>query len=306
MDDCLRVTSSDILIMNTSELLACALREMSVLQTDDLIKSIGIPARPVTLIKLQKEIKADDPDLRCIAVLVASDLTLTVAVLRTVNSSAFGLSRRCETIEQAVAMMGLKRLNVIVTGLVLRGVLKGDTERLNRFWDVSDKRSHAMSRLAVGLKGVDVDMAHSFGLFCDVGIPLLMQRFADYGQTLSACNHEPSESFTQIEHKRHHTDHALVGAIMARTWDISQTLCLAIRLHHDYSVFQDTNVPDVVARLIAMGLIAEVAIHRFSHHISSTEWEKGGDYAAGALVLSDHDVEDWIDRLIHDFAKGTI
>jgi hypothetical protein len=47
-------------------------------------------------------------------------------------------------------------------------------------------------------------------------------------------------------------------------------------------------VPDAVARLIAMDLI-------------STAWNKGGDYTAGALVLSEQDLEDWIERLVEDF-----
>jgi HD-like signal output (HDOD) protein len=49
--------------------------------------------------------------------------------------------------------------------------------QLTRFWDVSGKRSLAMRSLARELGGVDVGIAQSFGLFCDVGIALLMQRF---------------------------------------------------------------------------------------------------------------------------------
>ncbi|MFT7115558.1 MAG: hypothetical protein ACI9I0_000763 [Rhodoferax sp.] len=60
-------------------------------------------------------------------------------------------------------------------------------------------------------------------------------------------------------------------------------------------------MPDAVARLIAMDLIAEVAIQRFARLNSSTAWNKGGDYTAGALVLSEQDLEDWIERLVEDF-----
>jgi len=60
-----------------------------------------------------------------------------------------------------------------------------------------------------------------------------------------------------------------------------------------------------VTRLIAMGLVAEVAIQRFAGLNNSTEWNKGGDRAAGALMLGDEDVEDWIERLLEGFALGT-
>ena len=269
-----------------------------------LIKSIGIPARPTTLVNLQDEIAKDDPDFGRLARLVASDVALTVALLRMVNSPAFGLSRQCETVDQAISMLGLKRVNSVVTGLMLRNVVRGDGPQLTRFWDVSSKRSFALARLARELGGVDVDMARSFGLFCDVGIPLLMQRFPDYSQTLKTCNTDTVRSFTEVEQSIHQTDHALIGGMMARSWGISQTLCLAIRLHHDYAIFHDQNVPDTVSRLIAMGLVAEVAIQRFGGLNNSTEWDKGGDLAAGALVLSDQDIEDWIEKLGIDFARG--
>ena len=290
--------------MNVVKSISEAELQLASPQTEELIKSIGIPSRPKTLVDLQKEIGLEDPDFGKVARLVSSDVALTVAVLRIVNSPAFGLSRRCDTVDQAISMLGLKQLNGIVTSLMLRNLLRGDVQQLTRFWDVSSKRSFAMTRLAQELKLVDLDLAQSFGLFCDVGIPLLMQRFPDYGKTLMAANGEAEHSFTQVEQARHHTDHALVGAMMARSWGMPPMVCLAIRVHHDYGVFHDPNVPETVARLIALGLVAEVAIQRFAGLNSSTEWDKGGDMATGALVLSELDVEDWIDRLFHDFAKG--
>lgn len=273
-------------------------------ESDNLVKNIGIPPRPQTLMDLQTEISSEDPDFGRIAKLVASDVALTVALLRIVNSPALALPRKCESVDQAVSMLGLKQVNVVVTGLVLRKVLRVDGPQLTRFWDVSAKRAYALGSLARELGGVGPDLAQSFGLFCDVGIPLLMRRFPDYGSTLKACNEETVRSFTEVEEGIHHTDHAMIGALMARTWGISPVLCTAIRLHHDYAVFQDPKVPEAVSRLIAMGLIAEISIQRFAGLNVSTEWNKGGDLAMGSLMLSDQEVEDWIDRLLSDYALG--
>lgn len=277
---------------------------MSDSEIDALVKNIGIPPRPATLAELQKEIGREEPDLRRVAQLVAGDVALTTAVLRIVNSPAYGLRRHCETVDQAIAMIGLKQVTVVVTGLMLRKVLRTDGPQLTRFWDVSAKRSHAMACLARGLGGVDADIAQSFGLFCDVGIPLLINRFPDYGATLKSCNDEPERRFTEVEQTHHQTDHALIGGLMGRTWSVSQIVCQAIRSHHDYGIFQDPRIPDAVTRLVAMGLVAEVAIQRFSGLNSSAEWNKGGDCAAGALMLSDNDVEEWIERLLEQFSLG--
>jgi HD-like signal output (HDOD) protein len=278
--------------------------QLSGPQSDALVKSIGIPPRPAVLLELQKEIAKEDPDLRSVARLVAGDVALTAALLRTVNSPAFGLKRPCETFAQAVALLGIKPLSALITDLMVRRVLRTDGPQLTRFWDVSGKRSYALARLSRNMGDVPPDVGQSFGLFCDVGIPLMMQRFPDYGKTLKACNDEPDRSFTAVEHEHHQADHALIGGMMARSWGVSKTVCLAIRLHHDYSIFQNPDMPHDVCQLVAMGLLAELAIQRFAGLNHSSEWDKGSDLAIGSLMLTDQDVEDWVDKLLEDFSSG--
>ena len=279
-------------------------RHLSDPGLDALVLDVGLPPRPQVLVDLSRELGRDDPDLTHVARFVASDVALTAAMLKLANSPAYGSSRRIETLNQALNMLGLKQTGVMVTSLVMRKVLRTDGPQLTRFWDVSAKRSWALATLARSLKGVDVDVAQTFGLFCDVGIPLLMQRFSGYTKVLQAANVAAEQSFTQVEQAHMQTDHALIGALMARSWGVSQTVCLAIRLHHDYAVFQDPNVPDAVSRLVAMGLVAEAAIQNFAALNTSTEWAKGGEAAMGALMLSDQDMSDWLERLVHGFSAG--
>jgi HD-like signal output (HDOD) protein len=221
-----------------------------------------------------------------------------------VNSPFYALTRQASTLDQAISLIGLRQIGTLVTGFALRQALRGDAANLTRFWDVSTKRSYALSRLARGLRGVEIDVAQSFGLFCDVGIPLLMQRFADYGATLRDANQSRSQSFTAVEQAAHRADHAMIGALMARSWGLPSLVCDAIRAHHDYGVFQDARVPDAVQRLIAMGLLAEVAIQRFAGLNASVEWLKGGDQATGVLLLGEYELEDWIETLLEGFASG--
>jgi HD-like signal output (HDOD) protein len=269
-----------------------------------LVLDVGIPPRPQVLADLQRELSSEEPDFRRVATCVAHDVALTAAVLKLANSPAYGLRTKPETLGQALNMLGLRQICTMVTSLVVRRVLRTDGPQLTRFWDVSSKRAWAIGTLARGMRGVEVDVAQTFGLFCDVGIPLLMQRFDGYGRVLAAANAERVRSFTEVEQSQVQTDHALIGALMARSWGVSQTVCLAIRLHHDYAVFRDPATPEGVSRLIAMGLIAERAIQSFAQLNSSTEWTKGGDAAMGCLMLGEHDMSDWIDKLVDGFSAG--
>lgn len=281
--------------------------QISSPQTDALVKAIHIPSRPATLGTLQAEIKKEDPDIRAVARLVGSDVALTVAVLRVVNSAAMGLSRRCDTVEHALNMIGLKQLNTIVTGLVLRNVLSSSTQEqaevITRFWDVSSKRAYTMAHLAKGLGGVDVELAQSFGLFCDVGIPLLIQKMPGYLGTLAQCSHETAtQSFTGAEKNTHKVDHALIGAIMAKKWEMPSSLYLAIRLHHDYELLDDQAVPSEISRLVALCLLADTVIHRYLDKNAGAQWAQGGMRAMESLELNEEDVQGWVDRFHHAFS----
>lgn len=274
------------------------------LDVDALIRSIAIPPRPALLAEVQKEMATLDPDLGRISRIVARDVAMTAAALRSVNSPFYALSRQVSTLDQAISVLGLRQFGALVTSFALRQAVQVHGSSLTRFWDVATKRSYALSRLARGLRGVEPDVAQSFGLFCDVGIPLLMQRFPDYVATLRDANQSVSMPFTEVEQAVHGADHAMIGALMARSWSLPKVVCDAIRLHHDYRVFHDLHADQSAVRLIAMGLVAEVAIQRFAGMNATNEWAKAGDQAAGALLLSDGDVEDWIETLREGFASG--
>lgn len=269
-----------------------------------LIKDIPIPPRPIVVQQMQEEMAKHDPDMRRIAQIIGQDVGLTLAVLKTVNSPLYGLSRRAESVDQAVGLIGLKQLAILVAALALRSLLKGDASSLERFYETSARRAQAMTRMAKLTGLVDVALAQTFGLFCDVGIPLLMHRFPTYVKTLEMANEDTERSFTAIEQSMHHTDHALIGALMAKTWGLSGSVTLAIRLHHDYEVFLDPKVPVEVARMISMNIIAEEAIQRYNPIHSNVEWAKGGDYVGSTLSMDAGEVEEWITQLVDVFDHG--
>lgn len=290
--------------MTVARTAQAAQSQMEAPEVASLIKDIPIPPRPVVVQQMQEEMARAEPDLRRIADIVGHDVGLTVAVLKIVNSPLFGLSRRADSIEQAVGLIGLRQLSNLVAALALRSMLKGDANTLGRFYDTSARRTLAMTRMAKTTGVVDAGLAQTFGLFCDVGIPMLMHRFPNYKDTLKVANEDTERSFTAVEQQVHHTDHALLGAIMARTWGLAPSVCLAIRVHHDYEIFLDPKVPAEVAKLISLNIVAEEAIQRYAQIHSNVEWQKGGDYVASTLAMETAEVEEWIEQLIDVFAGG--
>jgi HD-like signal output (HDOD) protein len=266
---------------------------------DALIRSIRIPPRPSLLADLQRELAAPDPALHTIARIVASDVGMSGALLKLANSPFYGSARRAKSIEQAILFLGINQVAALMTGLLARQAIPATTPALASFWDVSTRRAQAMAFLARRLRIGAPDVAHTFGLFCDTGVPLLMERFADYGATFAQASSDPQRALTALEEERHSTSHAAVGCLLARNWGLSADVAWAILHHHDYAVLDDAATDDGVRSLVALSLLAERAIGKYQGDAESLEWNKGGARACAYLGLPEDETAELLDEL-HD------
>jgi HD-like signal output (HDOD) protein len=268
---------------------------------DALIKSIRIPPRPSLLADLQRELASIDPSPERIARIVASDVGMSGALLKLANSSLYGGSRKAKSIEQAILFLGINQVASLMTGLLARQAIPADGAALASFWDISTRRAHAMVFLSRRLRTGAPDVAHTFGLFCDTGVPLLMDRFPGYGATFEQAATEAERPFTALEDERHSTSHAAVGCLLARNWGLSGDIAWAILHHHDYAVLDDDATDDAVRSLVALSLLAERAISKYQGHAESPEWNKGGARACAYLGLPEDETLELLDELHEAF-----
>ncbi len=266
---------------------------------DALIKSIRIPPRPSLLVDLQRELAAREPSPAAIGRIIGSDVGMAGALLKLANSSFYGGKRKAKSIEQAILFLGINQVAALMTGLLARQAIGTDHTTLASFWDVSSRRAEAMLFLSRKLHIGEPDVAHTFGLFCDTGVPLLMARFPDYAATYAEAACDPVRPVTALEDERHSTNHAAIGCLLARNWGLSTEVTWAILHHHDYSVLDDGATADTVRSLVALSLLADSAIGQYQGHADSLEWRKGGARACAYLCLAPDDATDLLDQL-HD------
>jgi len=268
---------------------------------DALIKSIRIPPRPSLLADLQRELASDDPSPAAIGRIVTNDVGMSGALLKLANSSIFGGRRKAKSIEQAILFLGINQVASMMTGLLARQAIPANGAALASFWEVSSRRAEAMVFLSRRLRIGEPDVAHTFGLFCDTGVPLLMDRFADYAATYHAAALDAERPFTTLEDERHSTNHTAIGTLLARNWGLSEDVAWSILHHHDYEVLDDANTAPAVRSLVALSLLAECAIRKFRGDAESVEWNKGGARALAYLGLSDEETAELLDELLEAF-----
>ncbi len=264
-----------------------------------LIKSIRIPPRPSLLADLQRELGADEPSPAAIGRIIGRDVGMSGALLKLANSSFYGGKRKAKSVDQAIVFLGINQVAALMTGLLARQAIGADNAALASFWDVSTRRAQAMLMLARRLRIGEPDVAHTFGLFCDTGVPLLMERFPDYAATFAEAARDPLRPLTALEDERHSTNHAAIGCLLARNWGLSTEVSWAILHHQDYAVLDDSATDDTVRSLVALSLLAESAIQQYRGLGASLEWNKGGARACRYLGLSAEETADLLDEL-HD------
>lgn len=244
---------------------------------DRSVKGIVIPPRPQILLDLGKEMNRDDPSPKVVATLIGADVGLAAAVLKTVNSPFFGLSQRIASVFQAVNLLGLRSTFQIVTGIMARNAVKGHRQPLERFWDSAEKVANISAHVAGLLPRVGRDEAYSFGLFHDIGIPLLLQKFPDYRETQALAASLPDRSILDIEDERHDTNHATLGYLMAKSWFLPASLSEAILRHHDATVFDPGDTVSPLARaLIGITCLAEHFNDELVRLRSNSQWDRIG------------------------------
>ena len=261
------------------------------------LQNIVIPPCPHLLTRLQETLAQAEPDLNEVARIASSDVAMSASLLKAANSPLFASGQPVQTIGQALNRLGLEQTAAVMTGFLAQRVIKVNSSQLARFWERSTMRAMAMSYLADKFPGMSADVAHTYGLFCHVGMPVMAQSVKGYVSTLIEAQARVDRSFIETENANHRTDHAVVGALVSRTWRLAPTVTAAIRLHHDLESLGESSAEPDVNTLIAVGLLAEYIMRQHEGLELDVDWLKHGEAALHWLQARQEDLNAWADEL---------
>lgn len=278
-------------------------KELDLARREGPVRDIIIPPCPELLTELQVETRKADPDPGEITRIAGSDVAMAAALLRIANSPMFTRSRPARTVAEAVAMLGVGQSVAILTGFLTRHAIRINSPLVEHFWETSTRRSLAMGYIARQLYGVDAEMAQTCGLFMHVGIPIMLQGVRGYAGTFAEALARQDRSFTQTENAVHRTDHAVVGAIVAKTWRLPPVISIVVRLHHDFTSLRVDSIPAEVRHLVAIAAIAEHLVADFEGIKVQREWDRHGAECLSFLQIGEAEVDLWVDAL-HPVFEG--
>jgi HD-like signal output (HDOD) protein len=271
--------------------------ELDQARTRGPLQQILIPPCPALLARLQQALAAAEPDLGEVARIAGSDVAMSAVLIRAASGAAYAAFAPAQTVGQAMTRLGLAQTASVMTGFLTRRAIAVNDRHLQRFWERSTLRAIALEQVANQLPGLSPDLAYTFGLFSHVGMPVMLQSLRSYGSTIVEGMARRDRSFQQTENANHRTDHAVVGALVARVWRLAPAVMSAIRLHHDLEMLGSPTVEPEVQTLVAAGVVAEQLMRRFEGMDPDPDWVGHADAVLGWLHVSRDDVESWEETL---------
>lgn len=184
----------------------------------------------VTTLRLLRE----DGDITAIAEKILVDPGLTVRILRTVNSAAFGMRNEVTNLSHAASLLGRARLEALVlTAAVSESLPAPGGMDLGGFWRTSAQRACLARKIAQATDPAREIEAFTAGLLQDMAVPVLAASHPERYPTLfREIQHDDVGVLHEAELDAFGYDHAHVGATMAESWDLPEALITAIADHH--------------------------------------------------------------------------
>lgn len=256
-------------------------------------KQFYLPPKPEILSQLQTYCETEDVPIRELSELVAQDIAISSAILKIINSPAYGLARTVSDIKQAVMFLGEKGVTTLVQSIKLKQAFADQTCELNldEFWRYSTNVANATMLVGRYVKSiVPVEDLYSLGLFHDCGIPPLAIKHEHYYlHTPMSDNYDPLS--TAQEDQLYSTNHATVGYFIANSWHLPKDLCQLILEHHNLS-FLTANQPMQQQVSFAALKLAEYLVHMTQYNCPSPDWSDIEESVMEFLGLVDDDMAD--------------
>lgn len=241
----------------------------------------SLPALPAVVNQLFKALDDDDVNAEKMSGIIGSDQVLAAKTLRLANSSFYGMRREICTIHESLAIIGFNGIRNLVAAIAVTGQFRaapGLRADVGRFWH------HAITvalgaRALAGLKdSCNEDDAFMAGLLHDIGKLVLLIYMPERYRDIMAASDAHAIPLVAAEMKALGTDHAVIGATLARKWNFPSHIVDAIQAHHA----PPPHAPDHLATLIRA---ADLMAHEMIGH-SDGHPPGAAVFAAGHLMLA--------------------
>ncbi len=221
---------------------------------DRILKCDRLPSFPAIAARVIEMCGDDNVSIRELGEVLAQDPAISTKILRTINSSFYGLRHRITTVERATGMLGLNAVKMLALGFSLVPQLKsmgGEDFDPGFLWKRSLFASVGAHTIGRELQFPHHEEAFISGMLQDLGVIVLLQALrGKYVKVLEQTVHSHGK-LRMLELEAMKLDHAEVGEALAQKWILPPILISVIRHHESPDEVEPEYQP--LVRSIALG-----------------------------------------------------
>ncbi|MBC7405422.1 MAG: HDOD domain-containing protein [Cytophaga sp.] len=202
---------------------------------EDVIREIkDLPTLPLVAQEMLSNLDDENTSLDLICEKVAMDQSLTAKTIKLANSSYYGANSKVVTLQQAVALLGVKNIKKLILMTTLTNsfpVSRCRNFNFEEYWRHSIATAICAELISRTLK-MKHDFAFTAGLLHDIGRLVLVTRFPIEYERVIAHRKQQDCYLLDAERAVMGIDHVAVGLILAMQWKFSDAIQDAISGHH--------------------------------------------------------------------------
>jgi putative nucleotidyltransferase with HDIG domain len=195
----------------------------------------SLPQFPENILRVQQLIGQPNADMAAIARKIAIDPAITADLLKIVNSSQYMLTKKVNSIVEAVKMLGIQGIKNLLYSYGTQKILGEESAEKKTLWDHSYKTAYYAINLIKNFHSDPniLDDAYVGGILHDMGKIIFAQTHPDLMIHIREFCDQKSLPATTFEDLAAGMNHADIGALIAEKWNFPDALISAIRYHHD-------------------------------------------------------------------------
>ncbi len=219
-----------------------------------VLKSVkDLPPAPDVALRVMRTVRDPNYEAEDLLRAVELDPSVTSLLLKTVNSSLVGLRQPAGSLQQAVVLLGGKKIVDLVLTITTAGSFSelegGYVVEARGLWRHCVTVAMTTELLATRTKTRHGGMAFTAGLLHDLGKIVLNEHVEGARDALYEDSEVGGRTFLQSEREILGTDHCEMGAAVGGKWNLPDDLVECIRHHHDPSQAPE-GPPRTLAQLV--------------------------------------------------------
>ncbi|MDR2881863.1 MAG: HDOD domain-containing protein [Azoarcus sp.] len=181
----------------------------------------SLAALPSVYYRVREQLESPDATISEVAHLIETDPALTTGVLKLVNSAFYGLSRKIESVERAILVLGLRQTHELVLAITISNVFDGIRPQymdMRRYWIGCMMTALTTRELAHLTCNPAASRLFIIGLLADIGHLVMYQTVPELTIEAQTAADTGGEPLFEAEHRIVGCDSAEVGAALMDNW----------------------------------------------------------------------------------------